>query len=211
MSRRNCVLFLVFLFTVNPATVLAATLSGRVELGKEPVAGANVSLRTSHGKPDSVRRVKTNAAGEFRFPALPGSTDSEVVYVVSEGGTVKGSAAGKLTLLTVIGNPTPPNILVNEFTTIGSTWPNAQMLNGETLRGSEAGLRIGSQQVANLVDVRTGSYGDTLLNGENLNDSETMAKMNTLASLVSLCGDPETAAGCAAFLSLTQSDDTLVA
>ena len=131
--------------------------------------------------------------------------------MVSEGGTVKGSAAGKLTLLTVIGNPPPPNILVNEFTTIGSTWPNAQMLNGETLRGSEAGLRIGSQQVANLVDVRTGSYGDTLLNGENLNDSETMAKMNTLASLVSLCGDPETAVGCDAFLSLTQSDNTLVA
>ena len=80
--------------------------------------------------------------------------------------------------------------MINERTTVGSIWPNAQQLKGDQLIGSKNALAIGSGHVRHLVDQGTGEFGETLLNGFNLLSSETAARINILSDLLALCGDP---------------------
>ena len=94
---------------------------------------------------------------------------------------------------------------------MGSIWPNAQLLEGDALRGSASALAIGSGQVRNLVNPGSGSYGETLLRSSNLLNSETTVRMNVLSNLLGLCGGVETAQACDELLSLTGSDNTLSA
>ena len=210
MMKQIFGLVVLVFFVAAPLVGSAATLSGRVEVRKQPVAEARVGLWVSGGA-NPITQAKTNAAGEFRLELSAKAAGSEVYYLVAEAGSVQGSAVPKLSLLAILGTPLPKQVVLNEFTSVASTWPNAQLLEGTSLRGSEAGLRIGAAQVANLVDVTTGGYGETLLNGANLSESTTLAKLNTLASLVALCGSPERGPACASFLEIAQAPDTGIA
>ena len=109
-------------------------------------------------------------------------------YLVAKGGTIDGFSAEQLTMLTVLGKRERNNVVINELTTVGSVWPNAQLLEGTVLEGNQSALAIGSSQVENLVDQSTGRFGATLLKSTNLLNSETAARMNVLSDLIALCG-----------------------
>ena len=175
MMKQIFALAVLAFLVAAPLAGSAATLSGRVEVRKQPVAEARVGLWVSGGGANVITQAKTNAAGEFRLEVPAEAAGSEVYYLVAEAGSVQGSAVPKLSLLAILATPLPKQVVLNEFTSVASTWPNAQLLEGTALRGSEAGLRIGAAQVANLVDVTTGGYGETLLNGANLSESTTLA------------------------------------
>ena len=130
---------------------------------------------------------------------------------MAEGGDIGGSSADQLTMLTVLGGDEHQQVAINELTTVGSVWPNAQLLEGTALEGIQSALTIGSSQVENLVNQSTGRFGATLLESSNLLNSETAARMNVLSDLIALCGQPQQSQACYRLLALTNSENTLSA
>ena len=108
-------------------------------------------------------------------------------------------------MLTVLDDKVSGSVVVNELTTVGSIWPNAQLLEGDAFSGSASALAIGSGQVRNLVNPGSGSYGETLLRSSNLLNSETTVRINVLSNLLGLCGSAEKVQACEELLNLTES------
>jgi len=188
-----------------------STLNGQISLKGQPVSGASITLWQAQAgqSPKQLSTQRSNKSGAFsiKLRATPGGFH----YLVAEGGDIGGSSADQLTMLTVLGGDEHQQVAINELTTIGSVWPNAQLLEGTALEGSQSALTIGSSQVQNLVDQSTGRFGATLLKSTNLLNSETAARMNVLSDLIALCGQPLQSQACDQLLSLTGSENTLSA
>lgn len=158
-----------------------------------------------------IAKSRTTVAGQSQFNALP-TPDSGFHYFTSKGGEIDGSELPRYAGLAVLGADQRGAITVNEISTIGSLWPLAsQFTDDQSISGSANGLLIGSQHVQNLADVSTGTFGATVLSGNNLTFSETVARMNTLAALMSLCGAHKDAGNCEKFLNTTNGNNTLTA
>ncbi len=187
------------------------TLQGQVSVMGQPVRDSSITLWQTRGgqDPKALKTVSSSNGGDFRLELRP--EKGVVHYVVAQGGNVGGSSADQLTMLTVLDGDEHRRIAINELTTVGSIWPNAQLLQGSALKGSTSGLKIGSNQVQNLVNQSTGTFGTTLLKSTNLLNSETAARMNVLSDLIALCGTPVQSQGCNQLLTLTDSQDTLSA
>ena len=188
-----------------------SSLNGRVSLMGEPVRGASVTLWQTRGgeEPTQLNTVRSDSNGGFKL-SLP-SQNGVVHYVVAKGGDINGSEADRLTMLTVLGGRERRTLSINELTTVGSVWPNAQLLQSTALRGSSSALAIGSSQVHNLVNQASGRHGKRLLNSANLLNSETAVRMNVLSNLIALCGTPSQSSGCNQLMKLTGGSDTLTA
>ena len=59
-------------------------------------------------------------------------------YLVAKGGTIDGFSAEQLTMLTVLGKRERNNVVINELTTVGSVWPNAQLWKAQCWKGTKA-------------------------------------------------------------------------
>ena len=188
-----------------------STLKGEISLKGQPVSGSSITLwQTTAGQsPKQLSTQRSNKSGGFsvKIRATPGV----VHYLVAEGGDIGGSSADQLTMLTVLGGDEHQQVAINELTTVGSVWPNAQLLEGTALEGIQSALTIGSSQVENLVNQSTGRFGATLLESSNLLNSETAARMNVLSDLIALCGQPQQSQACYRLLALTNSENTLSA
>ena len=186
-------------------------LHGIISLMGEPVSGASVTLweARSGQDPRQIKMFSSSKNGEFKFSIM--KKQGIVHYLVAEGGKIHGSPSKQLAMLTVLGGQESNTVVINEMTTVGSVWPNAQLLQNTSLTGSSSALSIGSSQVQNLVNQSTGRHGRTLLNGSNLLNSETAVRMNVLSNLIALCGNPSQRDGCDQLLSLTNSENTLSA
>jgi sugar lactone lactonase YvrE len=92
-------------------------------------------------------------------------------------------------MLAMLGTPgdTPGNIVVNELTTIASTWTGAQFLDGDMISGNDVGLVAAARNVPNLVDLETGRLGGVVQNTSNGLETNTLATLNSLASMLSNC------------------------
>ncbi|HHP0480418.1 TPA: hypothetical protein ACRZ2J_002182 [Vibrio campbellii] len=184
-----------------------------VESDHHAVAESTVSLwlTKAGNQPALIAQGNSNQDGSVSFSDISKQTDG-VYYLIAEGGKVDGKLVKKYRSLSILNDEQHGEIALNELTTIGSLWPNAQLFSSEHgLTGSANGLLIGSEHVQNLVDVQTGSFGDTVLNGANASDSETIGRMNTLAALMTLCGAEHSREHCDDFLAITSSDNTLEA
>ena len=188
-----------------------STLKGEISLKGQPVSGSSITLwQTQAGQsPKQLSTQSSNKSGAFSVKVR--ATPGVIHYLVAEGGDIGGSSADQLTMLTVLGGGEHQQVAINELTTVGSVWPNAQLLEGTALEGSPSALAIGSSQVENLVDQSTGRFGATLLKSTNLLNSETAARMNVLSDLLALCGQPQQSQACYRLLSLTDSENTLSA
>ncbi|MEC7392790.1 MAG: hypothetical protein VX934_05245 [Cyanobacteriota bacterium] len=175
------------------------------------MSGSSITLwQTTAGQsPKQLSTQRSNKSGAFsvKIRATPGV----VHYLMAEGGDIGGSSADQLTMLTVLGGDEHQQVAINELTTVGSVWPNAQLLEGTALEGIQSALTIGSSQVKNLVNQSTGRFGATLLESSNLLNSETAARMNVLSDLIALCGQPQQSQACYRLLALTNSENTLSA
>ena len=187
------------------------TFTGQISLKGQPVSGSSITLwQTQAGQsPKQLSTQRSNTSGAFSIKVQ--ATQGVVHYLVAEGGDIGGSSADHLTMLTVLGENDHQQVAINELTTVGSVWPNAQLLEGTALEGSQSALTIGSSQVENLVDQSTGRFGATLLKSTNLLNSETAARMNVLSDLIALCGQQQQSQACNQLLALTNSDNTLSA
>jgi len=179
----------------------------------EHVSNAQVILwQAQPGKsPKKLAQSLTTEAGHAQFDSLP-APDSGFLYLTSSGGDIDGVDVARFRGLAVLGDGLNGPVTINELSTIGSLWPlSSQFTVGSGISGSANGLLLGSQHVQNLVDVSTGTFGATVLDGSNLTFSETVARMNTLASLMSLCGAQKDSVNCDKFIGLTSGSDTLTA
>ncbi|MDA7508151.1 hypothetical protein N8497_00070 [bacterium] len=182
---------------------------GTVSVMGKPVADASVTLWTTRGgqEPEQVKVVRSKKDGSFAVSVKP--KDGTVHYLVASGGTVNKSNVDRLTMLTVLDETVNGTVMINERTTVGSVWPNAQQLKGNQLFGSKNALAVGSGHVRHLVNQSTGQFGTTLLNGFNLLSSETAARINVLSDLLALCGDPTKEQGCTKLFQLTEATNSL--
>ena len=182
-------------------TVLTALASGRAQaadaisghvLGAgSPIEGATVTLYTpGTGAPQQLAQGKADANGAFKLDASHASPDA-VLYVVAKGGTPKAAAAkganDAVALMTLLGTARPKAVMINELTTVASTFTAARFIEGGSMSGNLLGLRIAAGNVPNLIDPETGTWGKSLLDPINSTQTTTLANLDTLGSLISAC------------------------
>ena len=128
---------------------------GTVSVMGKPVADASVTLWTTRGgqEPEQVKVVRSKKDGSFAVSIKP--KDGTVHYLVASGGTVNNSNVNRLSMLTVLDETVDGTVVINERTTVGSVWPNAQQLKGDQLIGNKNALAIGSGHVRHLVSQST--------------------------------------------------------
>ncbi len=176
----------------------AATLTGAVQSGPTPASGTSshpvggASVTVYAAGPHGTRRLgaaTTDAAGAFSVSyarAPRGST----VYVAARGGAVGTSSGGDaLRLLSVVGPAAAPlkSVVVNELTTVASTYALVRFIHRGAVRGPAPGLPNAALTARNLVDMQTGKPATTLANPPNGVATEALATVNTLANVVARC------------------------
>jgi len=167
----------------------AADLAGNVQGAGKPIAGSTVTLfAAGTGAPAQLAQGKTDDQGAFKLTFADAPADT-VLYVIAKGGTPAAAADKKpndaVALLSVLGTSVPKKVTINELTTVASAFTSARFINGESISGNPLGLRIAAGNAPNLVDPATGKWGKVLLDPLNVTQTTTLAKLNTLGSLIS--------------------------
>ena len=164
-------------------------VEGQVQAGGGPLANSTVSLwAASAGEPKQLAQTNSGSDGRFELRTADTPDKDVVLYVVAKGGIAtvnKGSGDNPATaLLTVLGNQPPAKIVINELTTVASTFTSARFIKGEAIAGNALGLRIAAGNAPNLVDPATGGWGKVLLDPLNSSMTTTLAKLDTLGALI---------------------------
>jgi hypothetical protein len=171
----------------------SVSLAGIVQISHSPVAGSFVTLYAA-GEGESVELAQGKADADGGFTLVVGpeklkAAKDQVLYIIARGGAPKagkGSPAA-VALLSVLGTSLPKSITLNELTTVASAFTAARFIKGESISGKPLGLRIAAGNTPNLVDPVTGSWGKAILDSLNCTQTTTLAKLNTLASLITAC------------------------
>jgi hypothetical protein len=167
-----------------PVAPTSGDLTGTVAVAGSPAAGWSVDLYAA--SPDGATKLASTTsddAGGFRFGRTAEWSGANL-YVLA----LRDAEARLLALLGQDGEA-PASIVVNERTTIASIWAAAQFLDGVSITGNAVGLRTAARNVPNLVDLHTGELGAVVQNQVNGTRTNTLATLNTLASLLSDCID----------------------
>src|SRR6516165_2907597 len=175
-------------FASGPAAA-AVSIEGQVQAGGGPLASSTVTLwAASEGDPKQLAQTKSGSDGQFELRTADTPGKDVVLYVIAKGGIAavkKGSGDNPaIALLTVLGNTPPAKIVINELTTVASTFTSARFIKGEAIAGNALGLRIAAGNAPNLVDPATGGWGKVLLDPLNSSMTTTLAKLDTLGSLI---------------------------
>ena len=171
-------------------TEAAVRIEGQVQIGGGPLANSTVTLwSASVDQPRQLAQTKTNDSGRFEISIQETPADNVVLYMVAKGGEAaikKGSGDNPaIALLTVLGNTPPAKVVINELTTVASTFTSARFIKGEAISGNALGLPIAAGNAPNLVDLAAGGWGKVLLDPLNSSMTTTLAKLDTLGSLIS--------------------------
>ena len=180
MIRASIVTFFLAILSVSQSAV-ARHLEGTVTVAGQPVSGATVTLWKTAGKalPASLSEVTTGKNGGFKIRYAHDRADGHVFYLTTSGGATNG-----LALMSVLGTEPPERVVVNELTTVASVFTSARFINGTAISGNGLGLRIAAGNAPNLVDPVTGTWGKVLLDPINSTENTTLARLNTLASMI---------------------------
>ena len=175
----------------GPASA-AVHIEGQVQAGSGPIASSTVTLwAASANDPKQLAQTRTDSNGHFVLGSQETLGNDTVLYLVAKGGVAavnKGSGDNPaIALLAVLGNTPPANVVIDEMTTIASVWTNAQFLDGAAIKGPALSLKIAAGNVHNFVDLSTGGYGATIVDGLNSTQTPTLANFATLANVLAGC------------------------
>jgi hypothetical protein len=169
-----------------------SSLDGTVTAAGGPIAKASVTLYAgSRQATTELGHATTDSTGRF-----------SITYTEPAGGVLYVDAnRGALRLRTVmeVGGTTAT---VNELTTVAASYALAQFSGPEGVSGPSPGLENAAATSFNLADPSTGKAGAVVTNDDNGGRNDTLATLNTIANLVSLCAD-ESSASCSTLLRLT--------
>ncbi|MCX2978801.1 hypothetical protein [Candidatus Marimicrobium litorale] len=186
------------LTTSLPAVAL--DMKGALTLGGEAVPGAKVTLWKTAGteSPRVIRETSSDAEGFFELKNLDPDRAGNIYYISTAGGVREGTA-----LMSVIGETPLNSVVINELTTVASVFTSARFINGARISGNPLGVRIAAGNASNLVDPITGTWGNVLLNSLNSTQNTTLARLNTLGSMIVAFGTIAEDPWRAAFLNAT--------
>ena len=196
-----CAVLGAFPASAKPAAQ-AGTLRGTVTAAGKPLTSAVVTLfGASRQGTARLGRATTDASGRFTISYQAGSPGALYVDAVPSG-------SSRLRLRAVVGVGSgggPPRTLgtvtVDELTTVAAGYALAQFSEPDGVAGPSPGLENAAATAFNLADSGEGKAGPVVTNVDNGSKNDTLATLNTLANLVSLCA-PGTSRGCQALLRL---------
>ena len=178
-------------------------MRGTVTAAGKPLASARVTLfSASPDGPAELGHATTDASGEFTIAYEPGPAGTlyvdatpagssrlrlRAVVGVGSGGGVQASALG--------------TVAVDELTTVAAGYSLAQFSDPDGVGGPSPGLENAAATAFNLADSGNGKAGSVVTNADNGSKNDTLATLNTLADLVSLCA-PGASRRCEALLRL---------
>lgn len=163
------------------------TLNGKVSFNQSNAVTATVNVwEANNGTPLGTCTVTPDTNGQFSISVTPGSADA-VLFI-----TAALQPPG-VVLLSVLSPNLQDEIatnglVVNELTTVASAFTCAQFFHGLQLSGNLQGITIAAKNTPNLVSPVTGSWGDVLADPFNITQNETLARLNTLAALITAYG-----------------------
>ena len=167
-------------------------IKGKVILDHKPLKEAQIILwkATEKSAPEKMQEKTSGDAGDFSFSDIKDLEGQGSFYITAQDPSNKAAA-----LMSVIGSELIPKVTINELTTVASIFTHSRFMDGSLIQGSSLlGLKVAAKNVPNLVDLATGLWGEAVLDGLNLTINATLARLNTLASLITLCatnGDSE--------------------
>ncbi len=175
------------ILAIGPASAEGARTAGTVLADGDAVAGARVIVRaaTPHG---GERLAVTRADDRGRFRVRYRRPEGRaVIYAVAVGGHV--SARRDLRLLAVAdpGRRTVRKLAINELTTVAGVYSLSRFLRGSRLRGAWPGLPNAAATVPGLVDPARGVAGEAISNPPNGTETDSLATLRTLASILGGC------------------------
>jgi hypothetical protein len=163
------------------------TLNGKVTCNQSSVQAATVHVwQANHKAPIGTGAVTEASNGHFTVHATPDAADA-VLFITAElthPGVVLMSVLSPDWLEKIAQN----SVVVNELTTVASAFTCAQFFDGLHLSGSPKGIYIAAKNTPNLVDPVTGSWGAVVIDPFNITQNETLARLNTLAALITAYG-----------------------
>lgn len=181
-----------------------SNLSGTVLAGGKPWQGAHVTLSAgSRAGAALLAEATTREDGTFELTYT--APESGILYV-----SARADNAPRLHYAAVAGTlgrgaSVEPNVVekitVNELTTAATAFSLAQFIDGADIAGSGPGLENAGAAFFTLANPDTGSAGGVITDANNSANNDSLAILNTLANLVSVCADPANA-GCDEFLKL---------
>ncbi|CAB5089706.1 NHL repeat precursor [Olavius algarvensis associated proteobacterium Delta 3] len=179
------IIILLLTLTLPGHAAFSKGIEGTLMVSGQPVGGATVTLWRTAGNasPKSLATVTSNQRGRFKIRGVRTRGDGHVLYL-----TAKSGADDALVLMSVLGHEPPDKVVVNELTTVASVFTSARFIDGTAIRGNLLGLRIAAGNAPNLVDPATGTWGKVLLDPINSTENTTLARLNTLASLIAAFG-----------------------
>jgi len=211
--------------TNDTTGVTGVSLQGKVQVGKQPVSGAQVELFAagtagygSASAPLVISNgstiVTTGTDGSFTIPAgYTCPSQASELYLIALGGAPGGTKNNpQLGLMTALGPCSNLNstvsIVMNEVTTVASVWALAPFTGADYAHiGSSSsnyanGFAHAFATVNNLVDITAGSALTLTPAGYG---TVPQAEINTLADAVNTCaatagGAPGDGSACSAFL-----------
>ena len=179
-------------------------MQGTVTAAGKPLASARVTLfGASRDGAAELGHATTDASGGFTISYEPGPAGAlyvdatlagssrlrlRAVVGVGSGGGVQASALG--------------TVAVDELTTVAAGYALAQFSDPDGVGGPSPGLENAAATAFNLADSGNGKAGSVVTNADNGSKNDTLATLNTLANLVSLCA-PGASSRCEALLRLS--------
>ena len=201
----------LFVWACSPAAA-AVHIEGQVQGGGGPIANSTVTLwAASANAPAQLAQVKSDANGGFEISVEQSPGNDTILYLVATGGqpTVNKSGGDNpaIALMTVVGSKPPAKVVINEMTTVASVWTHNQFIDGTAIKGSPLALRIAAGNVHNFVDLSTGGYGDTIVDGLNSMQTPTLANFATLSNVLAGCATRAKADACDSLFAAATAPD----
>lgn len=158
-------------------------IKGNVSFNQSNAVVATVKLwESNHKDALDACALKAGSNGTFTLEATPES-DHPVLYITAE------LENPEVVLLSVLSpnwqeDISKNGVVINELTTVASAFTCAQFFTGLQLSGDQRGVSIAAKNTPNLINPVTGSWGDVLMDPFNITQNETLARLNTLAALI---------------------------
>ena len=203
VSIRGGIAALLLGTLVTSLPALALDMKGALTLGGKAVPGAKVTLWRTAGmdSPQNIRETSSDAEGNFELQNLTSNEEGNIYYISTAGGVREDVA-----LMSVLGATPLSSVVINELTTVASVFTSAQFIDGVTISGNPLGVRIAAGNAP-----EPGRPGDwergarCCLTPLNSTQNTTLARLNTLGSMIVAFGTTADDAWRAAFLKAAAS------
>ena len=173
-----------------------SNINGFVMSGEQPIASSRVTLlRTGpERKIKELGRAVSDSSGFFSISYNVPSNPNAVLYLRADSNLINLSQKTRTTgpssvrLATVLGKlPVESDIVINERTTVATTYAMAQFFTEDGIDGTYPGLQNTAAIVENLVDLSSGGIAPVLDSPPNGESTSTRAAFNSLSNILASC------------------------